>query len=92
MSNPIKQYIEKRAIANQVNNTAVGMVLSVDGAGRHTVELDGGRRLMVFSATGTTYGAGDVVSIRYLSSDKRQAEIAGKTTRRAATTTVVVYR
>jgi translation initiation factor IF-1 len=88
----VKEYIDNRARAAQVNNTGVGKVITVAKNGRHTVELDGGRRIMVFSATGENYNPGDTVSIRYLSGDKRQAEIAGKTTRRLATAVKRVSR
>ncbi len=87
----VKDYIESRAKINQVNNTGVAKVIALTKDGRHTVELDGGRRIMVFSATGSDYQIGDTVSIRYLSADKRQAEIAGKSTRKLATTTKVVW-
>jgi hypothetical protein len=87
-----KQYVEWRSRANQVNNYATGKVVSVDGDGRHTVELTSGRQLMVYSASGVNYTTDDYVSIRYLSGDKRQAEIAGKTTKIKAATTLQVYR
>ncbi|MBN2224952.1 MAG: hypothetical protein JW765_09785 [Deltaproteobacteria bacterium] len=88
----VKEYIEKRARAAQVNNTGVGRVITRDKNGRHTVELDGGKRIMVFSATGENYNPGDTVSIRYNSKDKRQAEIVGKSTRRLATSIKRVSR
>jgi len=88
----IKKYIASQVSAGQVNNTGVGKVVSLDKNGRHTVELDGGRQIMIFSATGSNYNPGDTVSVRYLGKDKRQAEIAGKSTRRLATTTKQVWR
>jgi translation initiation factor IF-1 len=87
-----KQYVEWRSRANQVNNCATGKVISVDGDGRHRVELTNGRQIMVYSASGVNYTPNDYVSIRFLSGDKRQAEIAGKTTKLAATTTRQVWR
>ena len=92
MSNPLKKYIARAARAAQVNNYATGKVISVEPDGRHLVELTSGRQIMVYSASGTDYTNGDYVSIRYLSGDKRQAEIAGKTTKLAATNTTKVYR
>jgi hypothetical protein len=86
-----KEYIERRARANQVNNTGVGKIIAVTNDGRYTVQVDG-RSLMVYSASGTTYNIGDIVSIRYLSKDRRQAEIAGRTTRKLATQTLQVWR
>ncbi len=88
----LKTYIARAARAAQVNNYATGKVISVDSDGRHLVELTSGRRIMVYSASGVNYTTGDYVSIRYLSGDKRQAEIAGKTTKIGATTTRMVYR
>jgi hypothetical protein len=88
----LKDYIERRTKVNQVNNIGVAKVISLTKDGRHTVELDGGKRIMVFSATGENYNPGDTVSIRYLSGDKRQAEIAGKSTRRLSTTIKVISR
>ncbi len=88
----LKTYIARAARAAQVNNCATAKVISVDGEGRHLVELTSGRRIMVYSASGVNYTANDYVSIRYLSGDKRQAEIAGKTTKIGATTTRQVYR
>lgn len=88
----VKDYIESRARINQVNNTGVGKIAAVSKDGRHTVTLDGGRQIMIFSATGETYQIGDTVSVRYLSGDKRQAEIAGKSTRKLASTTKVYWR
>jgi hypothetical protein len=87
-----KEYIERQARAAQVNNYATGKVLEVDVAGRHLVELTNGRQVMVYSASGVDYTAGEYVSVRYLSGDKRQAEIAGKTTKVGATTTKQVWR
>lgn len=86
----LKDYIEARAQVNQVNNTGVGKVVALTKDGRHTVEIDGGKQIMVYSATGSPYAVGDTVSIRY-GSDPRQAEIAGKSTRRLATTTKTVW-
>jgi hypothetical protein len=91
MNRKEKAYVDKRARINQVNNTGVGRVVAITNDGRYTVELDGGRTLMVYSASGT-YNLDDTVSIRYLSKDKRQAEIAGKTTRRLATERTQVWR
>jgi hypothetical protein len=87
----IKNYIEKRAKINQVNNAGVAKVVALTKDGRHTVELDGGRKIMIYSATGNNYDIGETVSVRYLSDDKRQAEIAGKSTRKLASTTKVVW-
>jgi len=96
VTNPLTRYIDKRAgwaaRAAAINNYATGKVVSVDGDGRHLVELTNGRQIMVYSASGVNYTTGDYVSIRYLSGDKRQAEIAGKTTKIAATTTRQVWR
>jgi Lon protease-like protein len=86
-----KDYIEWRARESQVNNTGTAKIISRTNDGRHLVELDGGRRIMVFSASGENYNPGDTVSIRYLAKDKRQAEIAGKTTRRLATSIKKVW-
>lgn len=79
-----KQYTAKQARAAQVNNTGVGRVTAMTNDSRYTVEIDGGRTMMLYATTGT-YNVGDIVSIRYLSKDKRQAEIAGKTTRQMTT-------
>ena len=87
----LKQYIELASTAAQVNNTGVGRVIAVS-TGRYTVELDGGRTMMVYAASGATYNLNDVVSIRYLGKDKRQAEIAGRTTRRLAMDRKQVFR
>lgn len=92
MNKKDKEFLEKRARINQVNNTGVAKVVALTKDGRHTVELDGGRKIMVFSATGIDYQIGETVSVRYLSGDKRQAEIAGKSTRKLATTMKVVWR
>jgi len=92
MSNPLKKYIARAARAAQVNNYATAKVISVETDGRHLVELTSGRRIMVYSASGTNYSPDDYVSIRYLSGDKRQAEIAGKTTKVKATATKQVWR
>jgi hypothetical protein len=87
----LKDYIESRAQINQVNNTGVGKVVALTKDGRHTVEIDGGKQIMVYSATGSPYAIGDTVSIRYSAPGKSQGEIAGKSTRRLATTTKVVW-
>lgn len=87
-----KEYTARAARGAQVNNYATGKVVSIDGDGRHLVELTSGRQVMVYSASGVNYVTGDYVSIRYLSGDKRQAEIAGKTTKVMATTTRQVWR
>ncbi len=87
----VKEYIERRARINQVNNTGVGRILAVTEGNRYTVELEGGRTMMVYSTSGT-YNLNDVVSIRYLGKDRRQAEIAGRTTRRLATARKQVFR
>jgi hypothetical protein len=90
--NKVKEYIEKRAKANQINNTAIGKVVGLTNNGRHTVELDGGRKIMVFSATGANFGIGDTVTITYLGTDKRQAQITGSSTRKLATTHKDIWR
>ena len=92
MNRKDKEYLEKRARLAQVNNTGVGRIVAITNDGRYTVELDGGRTLMVYSASGVAYNLDDTVSIRYLSKDKRQAEIEGGTTRRLATETKMVWR
>jgi hypothetical protein len=79
-----KEYIERQTAESQVNNTAAGKVTAVTTDGRHTVRLDGGRQIMVYSATGSNYAVGDTVGIRYFGSDRRQAEIMGGTTRKLA--------
>lgn len=89
--NPLKEYIAKQARAAQVNNTGVGKITAMTSDSRYTVQLDGGRTMMVYAAVGT-YNVGDIVSIRYLSKDKRQAEIAGKTTRLLTTNITRVSR
>ena len=87
-----KEYTARAARAAQVNNYATGKVTAVENDGRHTVALTGGRSIMVYSASGVNYDVGEYVTIRFLSGDKRQAEIAGKTTKVGATTTRQVYR
>ncbi len=89
--NKAKEYIERRVKDGQVNNASTARIISRTNDGRHTIELDGGRRMMVFSASGENYNPGDIVSIRYISKDKRQAEIAGRTTRRLATSIKKVW-
>jgi hypothetical protein len=86
-----KRFVERKSKEAQVNNTGVGRVIAVTNDGRYTVRIDG-RNIMVYSASGVTYNINDVVSIRYLSKDRRQAEIAERTTRRLATQTKQVWR
>jgi hypothetical protein len=84
MDKQSKQFIEMIARASQINNAGVGKVTAIGNDGRHTVQLDGGRMIQVFNASGQSLTVGDTVGIRFLGGDKRQAEISGRSTRRFA--------
>lgn len=77
---------------DQINNVGVGKVTVIGNDGRYTVELDGGRKIQVFNASSESFSVGDTVGIRFLSNDKRQAEISGKSTRRLTRGVKQVWR